>query len=170
MDRKKGPVSINNMISSNKRVLYLLMALISAILTVEAMTFGEQENVAPGVSASFRPSRERLVRGKAMYNYFCSPCHGPRGNGLGPNAKYLSKRPRNFTDGAYMDTKSNRDLYQVIKGGGSSVGLSFLMPPWGKTLSEQEIFDLIVSVRSFEKQAQNNRNAFAVIEQEHELK
>jgi hypothetical protein len=50
-----------------------------------------------------------------------------------------------------MVTKSDLDLYQVVKGGGSAVGLSFLMPPWGDTLSEQMIFDSIVYLKTFEK-------------------
>jgi hypothetical protein len=55
-----------------------------------------------------------------------------------------------------MDTKSDQDLYNVVKGGGRAVGLSFLMPLWGETLSVQGLFDVIVYIRTFEKSGQSN--------------
>lgn len=117
--------------------------------------------MAPGISGEskmadhplekIKSTGERLRRGKAIYAYYCSTCHGVKGDGRGPNAENLSTRPRNFTDKLYMDTKSDRDLYQAINGGGSGVGLSFLMPPWGDTLSKPGRSDVIVYIRTFEK-------------------
>jgi mono/diheme cytochrome c family protein len=39
-------------------------------------------------------------------------------------------------------------LYGVIAEGGVSVGKSSYMPAWGKTLSEQDIRDIIAHIRS----------------------
>lgn len=118
--------------------------------------FSDERNVAHKLPKQVKATRERLVRGKAIFNYYCSPCHGLKGDGRGPNAGNLSSRPRDFTDKPYMDTKGDQDLYKVVKGGGSAVGLSFLMPPWGETLSEQGLFDVIVTIRTFEKSGQSH--------------
>lgn len=136
--------------SLSKVVCAVLLIL---FLAFTGMTIGlaNEKGTAPKIPRQIKTTGERLLRGKAVYNYYCSPCHGLQGNGRGPNAGNLSRRPRNFTDKPYMDTKSDRDLYQVLKGGGSVVGLSYLMPPWGDTLSEQERFDVIVYIRTFEK-------------------
>ncbi len=121
------------------------------LLGIKATGISDERKVADNTLENIKSTGERLRRGKAIYDYYCSPCHGVKGDGKGPNAENLSTRPRNFTDKPYMDTKSDRDLYQVVKGGGSAVGLSFLMPPWGDTLSEPGRSDVIVYIRAFEK-------------------
>lgn len=128
-----------------------ILFFLSLMWTTERAASPAEMDKSLQFSGSIKPTVERMNRGKAIYSYYCSPCHGMRGNGLGPNAENLSTRPRNFTDKPYMDTKNDRDLFQVIKGGGSAVGLSFLMPPWGNTLAEQEISDVIVYIRTFQK-------------------
>lgn len=143
------------MIGRSKVVLtvYLTFFLVFAS---RGIGFVDENSMAPNILKQIKPTGERLVRGKAIFNYYCSSCHGLKGNGRGPNAGNLASRPRNFTDKPYMDTKSDQDLYNVVKGGGRAVGLSFLMPPWGETLSVQGLFDVIVYIRTFEKSGQSN--------------
>ncbi|MBI4596035.1 MAG: c-type cytochrome [Candidatus Tectomicrobia bacterium] len=138
------------MSSKIKIIFVLCMSFIWLVLMGEISTAKKMDTAPNNIPGTIKATSERLLRGKAIYSYYCSPCHGPEGTGLGPNAGNLATRPRNFTDKLYMDTKSDRDLFQVIKGGGSMVGLSFLMPPWGGTLLEQELFDIIVYLRTFE--------------------
>lgn len=92
---------------------------------------------------------KNVLRGKVTYETYCSPCHGLDGNGEGPNAKSLAKLPRNFTDKDYMGKKTDQELFNVIGGGGASVGLSQLMPKWGGTLKDWEIRDAISYIRRF---------------------
>lgn len=39
----------------------------------------------------------RLAQGKKIYESFCTGCHGPIGDGMGPAARYLNPPPLNFT-------------------------------------------------------------------------
>jgi len=85
--------------------------------------------------------------GKRLYLHYCTPCHGKKGNGKGFNARYLDPRPANHTDSVLMGKRTDGDLFDVIYGGGKAGGKSPLMPPWGETLSEDEIKSLIIYLR-----------------------
>jgi len=85
--------------------------------------------------------------GKQLYQTRCTPCHGPNGNGNTPTAQALHPRPRDHTDGAYMNQLSNEHLVKILKQGGAAVRKSPLMPPQAD-LSEQQIQDLIAFVRT----------------------
>ncbi|MEK6572509.1 MAG: cytochrome c, partial [Bacteroidota bacterium] len=39
--------------------------------------------------------------GKALYEKYCSTCHGLEGKGEGAAAVYLSPKPRDFTEGIF---------------------------------------------------------------------
>lgn len=150
----KGKCLKGNGMSSSGKVVFIVFLSSFLLITGKAIGPAEEGPTAPRIPGQIKPTRERLLRGRAIYNYYCSPCHGLKGNGQGPNAGRLSRRPRNFTDKPYMATKTDRDLHQIVEGGGSAVSLSYLMPPWGATLTEQERFDIIVYIRTFEKQEQ----------------
>ena len=70
------------------------------------------------------------------------------GNGDGPTAAMLDPKPRNHTDGQYMNTLTDDDLFKVIKEGGASVGKSSLMPPWGGQMADEEIRNVIAYLRT----------------------
>jgi hypothetical protein len=46
-----------------------------------------------------------------------------------------------------MSTLSDQDMFKVISEGGAAVGKSPLMPAWGGTLSEQDIWNVIAHIR-----------------------
>jgi cytochrome c oxidase cbb3-type subunit 3 len=46
-----------------------------------------------------------------------------------------------------MGRRTDKDLYDVISGGGKAVGKSTLMPPWGNTLDKTQINSLILYLR-----------------------
>jgi len=85
--------------------------------------------------------------GEKLYRRYCSPCHGTSGDGRGFNAKNLDPRPANHTDAEMMSSRTDRELYDVIYGGGRSVGKSTLMPPWGRNFSKAEIDSLVLYLR-----------------------
>ncbi len=89
--------------------------------------------------------------GKAKYDLFCATCHGATGKGDGVAAAALNPKPRNFQDAASMGKKSDADLSKVIKQGGAAAGLSPIMPPWGSSLSDQEVANVIAYIRSLSK-------------------
>ena len=91
------------------------------------------------------------TRGTNLYSKSCWACHGKSGMGDGPIAKALTPRPQNFTNAQQMQEKTDLELYYAILGGGGAVGSSKFMPPLGKVLSEQELWDLVVYIRSLKK-------------------
>ena len=91
--------------------------------------------------------------GKAKYDQLCVGCHGATGKGDGPAAVSLNPKPQDHTNGKYMNTLSDKYLFDIIKSGGPSAGKSPLMPPWASTLKDQEISDLIAYIRSLARPA-----------------
>ena len=79
----------------------------------------------------------------------CAKCHGESGRGDGPAGAALPTKPRNFSDCARMAKESDQRLFDTIKGGGESVGLSKEMPPWGEAFEDQEIKGLVAYIRQF---------------------
>ncbi len=85
--------------------------------------------------------------GGKLYQARCSPCHGPDGKAATPTAQALTPKPRDHTDGAYMNHLPNEHLAKVIKNGGPSVGKSQIMPAH-PDLNDQQIEDVIAFVRA----------------------
>jgi mono/diheme cytochrome c family protein len=92
-----------------------------------------------------------VEQGKKLYGQFCVTCHGQSGKGDGPGAAALNPKPRDHTDKEYMSKLSDDDLLKVIKNGGASIGKSPLMPPWGASLKDDQIQDIIAYVRTLSK-------------------
>ena len=89
---------------------------------------------------------------KQVYEFYCAQCHGVHGDGKGINVgKDFATDPRNFTVGAEMSKRTDADIMGVIKDGGPSISKSPLMPPWGATLSKEEVDGLLAYIRKFAK-------------------
>ena len=89
--------------------------------------------------------------GKDVYVHYCQTCHGDAGAGDGFNAFNLDPKPRDLSDPALQSKKSDTDFADAIRRGGAGVGLSPLMPPWGHTLSERQIGNVILYVRTLRR-------------------
>ncbi len=99
-----------------------------------------KESLVPGANPN---------EGKQWYYVYCVGCHGWLLKGDGPNATYLDPYPRDLTAGAaYMNKKTNVELFAVIKGGGSAVDLADVMPQWGNLLQDQDIWNVIAWIRA----------------------
>ena len=84
---------------------------------------------------------------RQTYKWYCSQCHGVKGKGDGINAKFLTVPPRNHTKAAYLETRTDEQLFEAIKFGGLSVGRAPCMPAWGHTLAEDTIHSLVRYIR-----------------------
>jgi mono/diheme cytochrome c family protein len=84
---------------------------------------------------------------RQTYQWYCSQCHGVKGKGDGINAKFLTVPPRNHTKAAYLETRTDEQLFEAIKLGGLSVGRAPCMPAWGHTLAEDTIHSLVRYIR-----------------------
>ncbi len=83
-----------------------------------------------------------------VFKFYCAQCHGLKGDGDGPNVtKDFPVTPRTFTSAKEMDKLTDADVKNVIMDGGPSVSKSPMMPPWGKTLTEEEVDALIKHLR-----------------------
>ena len=87
-------------------------------------------------------------QGKKLYGQFCASCHGQSGKGDGPAAAALNPKPRDHTSKEYMSKMSDEDIFKVVKNGGASIGKSPLMPPWGASLKDDQINDVIAYIRT----------------------
>jgi mono/diheme cytochrome c family protein len=94
--------------------------------------------------------------GGKLYQTRCSPCHGSDGKAATPTAQALNPKPRDHSDGAYMNQLAKEQLAKVIKNGGPAVGKSPIMPAH-TDLSEQQIEDVIAFVRTLAVPAYNEK-------------
>jgi mono/diheme cytochrome c family protein len=84
----------------------------------------------------------------ALYARYCAGCHGNRGAGDGPNAKFLPVPPAKHSSAAAMSERSDDALYDTIAGGGEIMNRSPRMPAFGQTLTAEEIAALVRYIRS----------------------
>ena len=106
---------------------------------------GQDDHGTPRTRQAAGPGNAEV--GKQLYQMRCSPCHGSDGKANTPTAQFLNPKPRDHTDGAYMNTLSKQHLSKVISQGGPAVGKSPIMPPQAD-LNGQQLQDLIAFVRT----------------------
>ena len=82
------------------------------------------------------------AQGAAIYAQRCVLCHGAGGKGDGPASASLNPKPRNHTDGSYMNAQTDAQLLEVLHNGKGA------MPGWKSVLSEDEINAVLKHVRS----------------------
>ncbi len=99
---------------------------------------------------SVAPAAGAAPQAPEKYKTLCASCHGDSGNGKGPAADALKAvaKVRDFTDGKYMNAKTDAQLTKVIKEGGATSGLSPLMAAFGSQFSDKEIKDILAFIRS----------------------
>lgn len=95
--------------------------------------------------------QEIITHGKMAYQNRCIGCHGEKGDGLGPAAKFLDPRPRDFTSGIYKfrssslgTLPSDHDLMTTI-----SRGIPNSSMPSFADVPEQERFAIIEYIKTF---------------------
>jgi mono/diheme cytochrome c family protein len=76
-------------------------------------------------------------QGKHLFDRYCATCHGDGGQGDGQNASNLNPPVPDLTTSKSVADASY--LRRVITEGSAAVGRSPLSPPWGRSLSRQEI-------------------------------
>lgn len=83
------------------------------------------------------------IIGQQVFTQRCVLCHGPSGHGDGVGSKGLKPAPRNFHDAAYMSTRTDEQLSEVIHTGKG------VMPKWGGILTDAQIHAVIAHIRTF---------------------
>lgn len=88
-------------------------------------------------------------QGKHLFLRYCATCHGDEAQGDGQNASNLNPPPPDMAT-----SKNTRDvalLRKVITEGSAAVGRSSLSPPWGRSLSRQQIEYLVAYCQSLSR-------------------
>ncbi len=120
------------------------------IIVVQSIVFlGALGLTCPANGSDISPREQTyLLSPQKTFEYYCSPCHGLKGKGDGTFFTIdLKPKPRNFTDADYMKKRTDEQIAKSITDGSKSVEKSNLCPPWGKTLSEKRIKELVSYIR-----------------------
>ena len=104
------------------------------------------------VSVMTIPASVDLVElGRSVYQARCVGCHGPKGDGNGPAATFLSPRPRDFTLGVFKfrttpsgSLPTDGDLYRTVTRGVRWTA----MPTWHE-IPDKERMAVIVYIKTF---------------------
>jgi mono/diheme cytochrome c family protein len=86
--------------------------------------------------------------GKRIFYQYCVWCHADA-TPVGPsNRSNMAPMPPLMNDGEKLNGESDEYLQNIITLGGSALGKSSTMPPYGKTLSAAEISEVIAFTRA----------------------
>jgi mono/diheme cytochrome c family protein len=86
-------------------------------------------------------------RGKQIFYQQCVWCHADTTPAGPSNRSNVSPDPPLMNDGNILNKESDASLRKIIALGGSAAGKSAMMPPYGASLSDEEIDDLIAYMR-----------------------
>jgi cytochrome c oxidase cbb3-type subunit 2 len=92
-------------------------------------------------------TEENLLRGKEVFQERCVGCHGEKGDGKGPGAKFLSPAPADFTDKDDAccggDTGPGDFYYRILRGWPGTA-----MENFGDRLSVNDIWRVVLFVKT----------------------
>ncbi len=91
------------------------------------------------------------AKGQEVHQLYCSPCHGPRGEGNGSLAAKLQPPPTNFTDKKQISTLTDDHLVELITKGGGPVHASPIMPSWAPILRPEDVRNVVTYIRTLSR-------------------
>jgi mono/diheme cytochrome c family protein len=111
----------------------------------------DQREIVKGWVNPFPPTPENVEQGRALYHgkAFCVTCHGRQGKGFEGIAGLVGPLPRNFTDRIWQATRSDGELFWILKNGSPGTDMASFVP---LVLTEEEAWKVLLYVRSFDGQ------------------
>jgi mono/diheme cytochrome c family protein len=94
------------------------------------------------------PLNYQQAKGKRLFYQYCVWCHADATPAGPSNRSNLTPSPALMNDGATLNGESDESLRKIITLGGSAMGKSAMMPPFGQTLSQGEIQALVAFARA----------------------
>jgi len=88
------------------------------------------------------------VQGQRIFYGDCVWCHADSTPAGPSNRANLTPSPALANDGATLNGLSDDYLQNVITLGGSALSKSAMMPPWGRTLKQDDIREVIAFMRA----------------------
>jgi mono/diheme cytochrome c family protein len=129
------------------RPLFVLLALLPFAPLQQPATPAAPSAIPADAAHMVNPVKstpESQAHAKKMYGYDCAMCHGANGNGKGDIAD-LKTPPRDYTDPAALKDLSDGEIFYIIKNGKGQ------MPPDGGRTKPEDIWNMVILVRSFAK-------------------
>ncbi|OLB32613.1 MAG: hypothetical protein DMG41_10965 [Acidobacteria bacterium] len=99
-------------------------------------------------STKMIPLGYQQAQGKRVFYQYCVWCHADSTPAGPSNRSNLTPVPALLDDGATLNAESDEYLGNIITLGGSALGKSAMMPPYGRTLSPEEIRSVIAFTRA----------------------
>jgi mono/diheme cytochrome c family protein len=124
---------------------------IAALLAmIAACGGGEPQAEMP--AAEEAPAAEVVAAFDAQgtFGTVCATCHGATGLGDGPAGAALNPTPASFADASFWETRTDEDIFAVIKEGGPARGKSPLMVGWGAQYDDEQIQALVEYIKTFQ--------------------
>lgn len=87
-------------------------------------------------------------QGKRIFYVQCVWCHADSTPAGPSNRSNLTPMPALMNDGSVLNSESDEYLQNIITLGGSAVSKSAMMPPYGQTLTKEEILEVIAYTRA----------------------
>jgi cytochrome c oxidase cbb3-type subunit III len=94
------------------------------------------------------PLSYEQAQGKRIFYQQCVWCHADSTPAGPSNRSNVTPTPPLMNDGSVLNAESDENLQNTIALGGSAVGKSAMMPPYGKVLSKDEIHSVIAYIRA----------------------
>jgi mono/diheme cytochrome c family protein len=94
------------------------------------------------------PLSYREAQGKRIFYQQCVWCHADSTPAGPSNRSNVTPAPPLFNDGTLLNGESDEFLQNIITLGGSAMGKSAMMPPYGKALTQEDIRSLIAYARA----------------------
>jgi mono/diheme cytochrome c family protein len=99
------------------------------------------------------PLNYAQAQGKRVFYAQCVWCHADSTPAGPSNRSNLTPMPVLMNDGAALNGQSDEYLRNITTLGGSALSKSAMMPPYGKTLTQEEIEDVIAFARAISQPA-----------------
>ncbi len=139
-------------------LIFLLVVVGTSLSAVEGSEEGSGQKGTSELTGDAEPEKKYelieetkayMTTPKQTFLYYCSPCHGPSGNGKGIYFTIdLQPSPRDLTDIEYMAALTDDYLLNFITNGSAAMEKSELCPPWGGALGVDTIKGLVSYLRS----------------------
>ena len=94
------------------------------------------------------PLGYQQVQGKRVFYQYCVWCHADATPAGPSNRSNLTPTPALLNDGSVLNAQNDEYMQNIITLGGSAMGKSAMMPPYGRTLSAEEIRAVISFARA----------------------
>ncbi|MEE9166575.1 MAG: c-type cytochrome [Candidatus Neomarinimicrobiota bacterium] len=126
---------------SDKHFTITIFSLFAVILTIITLGSAQVTGVTSG--------------GENLYTKHCLICHGDKGLGDGPAARFLDPKPRDFTSGVFKirstpSLPTDEDIFRTL-----TRGIPGTLMPSFVDLTGEERWDLVAYVKSFSEAFQS---------------